>query len=65
MLRKSKQSLRAAEKNNEKVEANYTGFSAELFGAQSIEMLCFARRTKIQIVDNFFSELGKKPPTSS
>jgi hypothetical protein len=38
-----KQSLRAAgksqgatEKNKEKVEANFTGFSAEFFGSQSV-----------------------------
>ena len=28
----------AAEKNKEKVEANCTGFSAEFFGSQSVEM---------------------------
>jgi hypothetical protein len=38
----------AAEKNKEKVEANCTGFSAEFFGSQSVEMFCFARKTKIQ-----------------
>ena len=42
--------LRAAEKNKEKVEANCTGFSAEFFGSQSVEMFCFARKTKIQIL---------------
>jgi hypothetical protein len=31
-------SLRAAEKNKEKVEANCTGFSADFFGTQSLEM---------------------------
>ena len=31
-------SLRAAEKNKEKVEANCTGFSANFFGTQSVEM---------------------------
>ena len=31
-------SLRAAEKNKEKVEANCTGFSADFFGTQSVEM---------------------------
>ena len=29
----------AAEKNNEKVEANYTGFSAEFFGTKSVPEL--------------------------
>ena len=40
LLRKAKQNLRIAEKiqaatgkNNEKVEANFTGFSAEFFGS--------------------------------
>ena len=50
LLRKSKQSLRAAEKSQEKVEANCTGFSAEFFGSQSVEMFCFARKTKIQML---------------
>ena len=40
----------AAEKNKEKVEANCTGFSAEFFGSQSVEMFCFARKTKIQML---------------
>ena len=31
-------SLKAAEKNKEKVEANCTGFSADFFGTQSVEM---------------------------
>ena len=35
LLRKSMQSLGAAEKSQEKVEANGTGFSAEFFGSQS------------------------------
>ena len=43
-------SLRAADKNKEKVEANRTGFSAEFFGSQSVEMFCFARKTKIQML---------------
>ena len=54
LLRKPKQKFRAAEKsqgaaekNKEKVEANCTGFSAEFFGSQSVEMFCFARKTKI------------------
>ena len=34
----------AAKKNNEKVEANCTGFSAEFFGSQLVEMFCFARK---------------------
>ena len=47
----------AAEKSQEKVEANGTGFSAEFFGSQSIEMFCFARKTKKSNVDNFLPEL--------
>ena len=49
----------AAEKNNEKVEANYTGFSAELFGAQSIEMFCFARKIQIQMLTASFQTLTR------
>ena len=55
----------AAEKIKEKVEANCTGFSSEFFGSQSVEMFCFARKTKKSNVDNFFPELDKNPPTSS
>ena len=40
----------AAEKNKEKVEANCTGFSGEFFGSQLVEMFCFARKTKIQML---------------
>ena len=40
----------AAEKNKEKVEANFTSFSAKFFGSQSVEMFCFARKTKIQML---------------
>ena len=36
----------AAEKNKEKVEANCTGFSADFFGSQSVEMFSFARKQK-------------------
>ena len=43
-------SLRAAEKSKEKVEANCTGFSAEFFGSQSVEMFCFARKTNNQML---------------
>ena len=57
LLRKSKQSLIAAEKSQgadeksqEKVEANCTGFSAEFFGSQSVEMFCLARKTKVQML---------------
>ena len=46
----SSKSLRAAEKNKEKVEANCTGFSAELFGFQSVEIFFLARKTKIQML---------------
>jgi hypothetical protein len=49
VLRKVK---KAAEKNKEKVEANCTGFSAEFFGSQSVEMFCFAGKTKIQMLKN-------------
>ena len=38
VLRTFEKSLRAAEKNKEKVEANCTGFSADFFGTQSVEM---------------------------
>ena len=47
---KSRKNIGAAEKNKEKVEANCTGFSAEFFGSQSVEMFCFARKTKIQML---------------
>ena len=41
----------AAEKNKDKVEANCIGFSAEFFGShQSVEMFCFARKTKIEML---------------
>ena len=43
----AEQKLGAAEKNKEKVEANCTGFSAEFYGSQSVEMFYFARKTKI------------------
>ena len=36
----------AAEKNKQNVEANCTGFSAEFIGSQSVEMFCFAKKTK-------------------
>ena len=49
------QSLRAAEKSQEKVEAKGTGFSAEFFDSQSVEIFCFSR--KISNVDNFLPEL--------
>ena len=54
----------AAEKSQEKVEANGTGFSAEFFGSQSIEMFFFCQENKNSNVDNFFPELDKNPPTS-
>ena len=54
----------AAEKSQEKVEANCSGFSAEFFGFQSVEML-FCQENKNSNVDNFFQELDKNPPTSS
>jgi hypothetical protein len=40
----------AAEKNKEKVEANCTGFWADFFDSQSVELFCFARKTKIQML---------------
>ena len=47
----AEKSQEAAEKIKEKVEANCTGFSAEFFGSQSVEiMFCFARKTKIQML---------------
>ena len=42
------QSLSTAGKSQEKVEAKGTGFSVEFFGSQSVETVCFARKTKIQ-----------------
>ena len=38
----------AAEKSQEKVEANSTGFSPELFGSQSVEIFCFQENKKIK-----------------
>ena len=58
-------SQEAAEKNKEKVEANCTGFSAEVFGSQSVEMFRFCQENKNSNVDNLFPELDKSPPTSS
>ena len=55
----------AAEKNKEKVEANCTGFSAEFFGSQSVEMFCFARKTKIQMLTTSSQSLTRIPPMSS
>ena len=49
-LRAAEKSQGAAEKNKEKVEANCTGFSAEFFGSQSVEMFCFAKKTEIQML---------------
>ena len=57
-------SLRAAEKSQEKVEAKGTGFSAEFFDSQSVEVFCFASK-KNSDVDNFFPELDKNPLMSS
>ena len=49
----------ATEKNKEKFEANCTGFSAEFFGSQSVEMFCFARKTKIQMLTTFAQSLTR------
>ena len=49
----------AAEKSEEKVEANGIGFSAEFFGSQSVEMFCFARKTKIQMLKTSFWSLTR------
>ena len=49
-LRAAEKSQGVAEKNKEIVEANCTDFSAEFFGSQSVEMFCFARKTKIQML---------------
>ena len=46
----------AAEKIQAKVEANCTGFSAEFFGFQSVEML-FCQENKNSNVVNFLPEL--------
>ena len=37
-----------AEKSQEKVEANGTGFSAEFFGFQSVEISFFPRKQKFK-----------------
>ena len=50
LLRKAKKKCGDTEKNKEKLEAYCTGFSAEFFGSQSVEMFGFARKTKIQIL---------------
>ena len=50
---KSRKTWGDTEKKREKLEANCTGFSAEFFGSQSVEMFCFARKTKIQMLTNF------------
>jgi hypothetical protein len=47
----------AAEREN-KVESNCTGFSAEFFGSQSVEMFCFARK-KNQMLTTFSWSLTK------
>ena len=66
LLRKSSKSLRpaeksqgAAEKNQEKIEANFTGFSRPFFGSQSVEIFCFTRKTKIQILTTSFRSLTR------
>ena len=56
LLRKAKKKCGDTEKNKEKLEANCTGFSAEFFGSQSVEMFCFARKTKNSNVDSFLQE---------
>ena len=53
-LRALEKSQGAAEKNKEKVKANFIGFSAEFFGSQTVETLAFfARKTKIQMLTTF------------
>jgi len=47
---KSRKTWGDTEKNKEKLGANCTGFSAEFFGSQSVEMFGFARKTKIQML---------------
>ena len=54
---KSRKNWGAAEKNKEKIEASCTGCSAEFFGSQSLEMLCFARKTKFQRLTTFCQSL--------
>ena len=39
--------FRAAEKSQEKFEANNTGLSAEFFGSQPVEIFCFVRQANI------------------
>ena len=55
----------AAEKNKEKVEDNCTGFSAEFFGSQSVEMFCFSKKQKIQMLTTLSQSMTRNPPTSS
>ena len=57
----------AAEKSQEKVEANCTGFSAEFFDSHfSVSRnVLFCQENKNSNIDNFLSELDKNPPTSS
>ena len=50
VYRAAEKSQEAAEKNEEKVEVNCTCFSAQFFGSQSVEMFCFARKTKTQML---------------
>ena len=47
-------SLGAAEKKQEKDEANCAGFSAVFFGFQSVETICWIENLN---VDNFLPEL--------
>ena len=58
----------AAEKNKEKVQAKFTGFSVEFFGSQWTSVssdVLFCQENKNSNFDNFFSELDKNLPTSS
>ena len=58
-LRAADKSQGACEKNKEKVEANCTGFSAEFFGSQSLEMFCFVWKTKIKILTTSYGSLTR------
>ena len=58
----------AAEKNKEKVQAKFTGFSAEFFGSQWTSVssdVLFCQENKNSNVDNFLPELDKNPLNSS
>ena len=64
LLRKSKQSLRAAEKSQEKVEANSTWLLSRVLWFSVSRNIQFCQGNKNSYVDNFFPELNKNPRTN-